>query len=101
MRNFEDRRDDLKELTRYRKRWGNYNILIIDEWLNYKLNESEQSCLFRKFESPSFTWDTGNVDSRRFGWLSSLEDELLYRRLCILSEDNPELPPLLIMDGYR
>nr|WP_300659169.1 hypothetical protein [uncultured Acetatifactor sp.] len=41
------------------------------------------------------------MDSRRFGWLSSLEDELLYRRLCILSEDNPELPPLLIMDGYR
>ncbi len=47
MRNFEDRRDDLKELTRYRKRLGNYNILIIDEWLIYKLNESEQSCLFR------------------------------------------------------
>ncbi len=41
MRNFEDRRDDLKELTRYRKRLGNYNILIIDEWLNYKLNERD------------------------------------------------------------
>ncbi len=45
-------------------------------------DESEQSCLFRKFESLSCTWDTGDVDSRRFGWLSSLEDGLLYRRLC-------------------
>ena len=47
-------------------------------------DESEQSCLFRKFESLSCTWDTGDVDSRRFGWLSSLENELLYRRLCKL-----------------
>ncbi|RAZ00393.1 RNA polymerase subunit sigma-70, partial [Klebsiella oxytoca] len=52
-------------------------------------DESEQSCLFRKFESLSCTWDTGDVDSRRFGWLSSLEDELLYRRLCKLPEDDP------------
>ena len=51
-------------------------------------DESEQSCLFRKFESLSCTWDTGDVDSRRFGWLSSLEDEL-------------ELLTLLIVDGYR
>ena len=54
-------------------------------------DESEQSCLFRKFESLSCTWDTGDVDSRRFGWLSSLEDELLYRRLCKLPEDDLEL----------
>ena len=40
-------------------------------------DESEQSCLFRKFESLSCTWDTGDVDSRRFGWLSSLEDAAL------------------------
>ncbi len=64
-------------------------------------DESEQSCLFRKFESLSCTWDTGDVDSRRFGWLSSLEDELLYRRLCKLPEDDLELLTLLIVDGYR
>ena len=65
-------------------------------------DESEQSCLFRKFESLSCTWDTGDVDSRRFGWLSSLEDELLYRRLCKLPEDDYlELLTLLIVDGYR
>lgn len=64
-------------------------------------DESEQSCLFRKFESLSCTWNTGDVDSRRFGWLSSLEDELLYRRLCKLPEDDLELLTLLIVDGYR
>ena len=40
-------------------------------------DESEQSCLLRKFESLSCTWDTGDVDAQRFGWLSSLEDERL------------------------
>ena len=54
-------------------------------------DESEQSCLFRKSESLSCTWDTGDVDAQRFGWLSSLEDELLYRRLCKLPEDDLEL----------
>ncbi len=64
-------------------------------------DESEQSCLFRKSESLSCTWDTGDVDAQRFGWLSSLEDELLYRRLCKLPEDDLELLTLLIVDGYR
>lgn len=53
MRNFEDRRDDLKELTWYRKRLGNYNILIIDEWLNYKLNERDAKMLYEWFEQRS------------------------------------------------
>ncbi len=64
-------------------------------------DESEQSCLFRKFESLSCTWDTGDVDAQRFGWLSSLEDERMYRQLCKLSEDDLELLTLLIVDGYR
>ena len=41
------------------------------------------------------------MNAQRFGWLSSLEDEMLYRRLCKLSEDDLELLPLLIVDGYR
>lgn len=64
-------------------------------------DESEQSCLFRKFESLFCTWDTGDVDAQRFGWLSSLEDERLYQQLCKLSEDDLELLTLLIVDGYR
>lgn len=53
MRNFESRRDDLKELTRYRKRLGNYHILIIDEWLNYKLVEKDAKLLYELFEQRS------------------------------------------------
>ena len=67
----------------------------------FRSDESEQSCLFRKFESLSCTWDTGDVDAQRFGWLSSLEDEWMYRQLCKLSEDDLELLTLLIVDGYR
>ena len=32
MRNFENQSDNLRELTKYRKRIGNYQILILDEW---------------------------------------------------------------------
>ena len=34
MRNFENLRENLRELTKYRKRMGNYQLLILDEWLN-------------------------------------------------------------------
>lgn len=53
MRNFENHRDDLRELTKYRKRIGNYNILIIDEWLNYKLPEKDAKMLYELFEQRS------------------------------------------------
>ena len=32
MRNFENQSDNLRELTEYRKRIGDYQILILDEW---------------------------------------------------------------------
>ena len=41
MRNFENLRENLKELTKYRKRMGNYQLLILDEWLNYKITEKD------------------------------------------------------------
>lgn len=53
IRNFENHRDDLRELTKYRKRIGNYNILIIDEWLNYKLPEKDAKMLYELFEQRS------------------------------------------------
>ena len=53
MRNFENHRDDLRELTKYRKRIGNYHILIIDEWLNYKLPEKDAKMLYELFEQRS------------------------------------------------
>ena len=36
---FQNHKDNLREQVRYRKRLGNYKVLIIDEWLNYKINE--------------------------------------------------------------
>lgn len=53
MRNFENHRDDIRELTKYRKRIGNYHVLIIDEWLNYKLPEKDAKMLYELFEQRS------------------------------------------------
>lgn len=53
MRNFENHRDDARELTKYRKRIGNYHVLIIDEWLNYKLPEKDAKMLYELFEQRS------------------------------------------------
>lgn len=50
MRNFENQSDNLRELTKYRKRIGNYQILILDEWLNYKLSEKDAKNLYELFE---------------------------------------------------
>lgn len=50
MRNFENLKDNLRELTKYRKRIGNYPLLIMDEWLNYKLSEKESKILYELFE---------------------------------------------------
>lgn len=53
MRNFENHRDDIRELTKYRKRIGNYHVFIIDEWLNYKLPEKDAKILYELFEQRS------------------------------------------------
>ena len=51
MRNFENQRDNLRELTKYRKRIGNYHLLILDEWLNYKVTEKDAKLLYELFIS--------------------------------------------------
>ncbi|NBJ92912.1 ATP-binding protein [Parablautia muri] len=53
MRNFENQNDNLRGLTKYRKRIGNYQILIRDEWLNYKLTEKDAKNLYELFEQRS------------------------------------------------
>lgn len=53
MRNFENQSDILRALTKYRKRIGNYQILILDEWLNYKLSEKDAKNLYELFEQRS------------------------------------------------
>lgn len=58
MRNFENQSDNLRELTKYRKRIGNYQILILDEWLNYKLYEKDAKNLYELFEQRSGNYST-------------------------------------------
>lgn len=43
-------RDNLREQVRYRKRLGNYKLLIIDEWLSYKLDEKEEKFIYELIE---------------------------------------------------
>ncbi|EFE14181.1 RNA polymerase subunit sigma-70 [Clostridium sp. M62/1] len=64
-------------------------------------DDSEQSSLFQKFDSLSSRWDTGDIDHTRYGWLSAVEDEKLFQRLCKLPPEDLELLTLLLVDGYR
>ena len=43
-------RDNLKEQVRFRKKLGNYKLLIIDEWLNYKINDRESKFIYELIE---------------------------------------------------
>lgn len=47
---FQNHKDKLREQVRYRKRLGNYKVLIIDEWLNYKINERESKFIYKLIE---------------------------------------------------
>ena len=60
-------------------------------------DESEQSRLFQKFDSLSSRWDVGDIDHTRYGWMSAVEDEKLFHRLCKLSSEDLELLTLLFV----
>lgn len=47
---FQKHKDNPREQIRYRKRLGNYKVLIIDEWLNYKINERESKFIYELIE---------------------------------------------------
>ena len=50
MRYFEANRDNRMLLARYRKQLCNYQVLIIDEWLNYKVAENDAKVLYEIFD---------------------------------------------------
>lgn len=64
-------------------------------------DEYEQSRLFQKFDTLSYCWDTGDIDGTRYGWLSAIENEQLYHKLCRLSKEDLELLTLIFVEGYR
>lgn len=43
-------KDNLREQVRFRKRLGNYKLLIIDEWLSYKVDEKELKFIYELIE---------------------------------------------------
>lgn len=47
---FQAHKDNLTEQVRYRKKLGNYKVLIMDEWLNYKINEKESKFIYELVE---------------------------------------------------
>ena len=47
---FQNHKDNLREQVRYRKKLGNYKVLIIDEWFNYKINERESKFIYELIE---------------------------------------------------
>lgn len=50
LRHFESNRDNRMLLARYRKQLCNYQLLIIDEWLNYKVSENDAKILYELFD---------------------------------------------------
>ena len=76
----------------------NHTQMLPDEWYE---EEKGQSRLFQKFESISYHWDTGDIDSNRYGWLSAVEDEKLFYQLQKLSQEDLELLTLIFVEGYR
>lgn len=50
MRYFEANRDNRLLMARYRKQLCNYQLLVIDEWLNYKVSENDAKILYEIFD---------------------------------------------------
>lgn len=50
LRNFENLRDNLRELKRYQQRISNYHVLILDEWLSQKLSERDAKWVYEVME---------------------------------------------------
>lgn len=63
--------------------------------------EQDASTLFRKFPGLSTTLDDENSFCSRYGWLLSIEDEMLCRRLKSLSRDDLELLTMIVFEKYK
>jgi len=50
LKHISEHRENLREQVRYMKRLGNYSLLIIDEWLNYKINDRESKFIYELIE---------------------------------------------------
>lgn len=95
---FQNHKDNLREPVRYRKRLGNYKVLIIDEWLNYKTNERESKFIYELIEqrcgnSPTIfagQYDVENWHERLGGGTQadSIMDRIIHNSYTIPTADN-------------
>ena len=95
---FQNHKDNLREQVRYRKRLGNYKVLIIDEWLNYKINERESKFIYELIEqrcgnSPTIfvgQYDVEDWHERLGGGTQadSIMDRIIHNSYTIPTTDN-------------
>lgn len=95
---FQNHKDNPREQVRYRKRLGNYKILIIDEWLNYKINERESKFIYeliehRRGNSPTILvgqYDVSDWHERLGGGTQadSIMDRIIHNSYTIPATDN-------------
>lgn len=95
---FQNHKDNLREQVRYRKRLGNYEVLIIDEWLNYKINERESKFIYELIEqrcgnSPTIfvgQYDVEDWHERLGGGTQadSIMDRIIHNSYTIPATDN-------------
>lgn len=95
---FQNHKDNLREQVRYRKRLGNYKVLIIDEWLNYKINERESKFIYELIEqrcgnNPTIFVGQYNVEDwhERLGGgtqADSIMDRIIHNSYTIPTTDN-------------
>ncbi len=95
---FQNHKDNLREQIRYRKRLGNYKVLIIDEWLNYKINERESKFIYELIEqrcgnSPTIfvgQYDVEDWHERLGGGTQadSIMDRIIHNAYTIPTTDN-------------
>lgn len=95
---FQNHKGNLREQIRYRKRLGNYKVLIIDEWLNYKINERESKFIYELIEqrcgnSPTIfvgQYDVEDWHERLGGGTQadSIMDRIIHNSYTIPTTDN-------------
>ena len=95
---FQNHKDNLRGQVRYRKRLGNYKVLIIDEWLNYKINERESKFIYELIEqrcgnSPTIfvgQYDVEDWHERLGGGTQadSIMDRIIHNSYTIPTTDN-------------
>jgi len=95
---FQNHKDNLREQVGYRKKLGNYKVLIIDEWLNYKINERESKFIYELIEqrygnSPTIFVGQYDVEDRheRFDGgtqTDSIMDKIIHNSYTIPTTDN-------------